>query len=408
MISLQNHDQVGNRAGSQRLSALVPPEAVKAAVAILCATPAIPLLFMGEEYGETAPFPFFASFLDPGLQEAVSRGRQDELERLGWPGPVHDPSDPATFASARLNRTLVTKPGHRELREYYRAWLTIRSNHPALGARNKQATQAEMADGVLLVTRQAPKGERVVLAANLTGERRPLPRLLAGSTVLLDSAEPRFGGTGGGEPLAPIRRFCSSSGGHSRLGVMPERWDPIDHLLALDPGGRGIAAIFCPGAARRAAQALRGARRVLIATGFTVAENAPETDGPPGAAVLGRALGQLGARVRYVTDPQNVPLLEAALAVVGERADIVVYPEGDGAAPALLRRERPTHMVAIERPGRGPGGDYLNARGVSVKAWNRPIDELFLCGDAWEPGSKRGWPASQVRVAPRPPTWRRC
>jgi hypothetical protein len=183
---------------------------------------------------------------------------------------------------------------------------------------------------------------------------------------------------------------------------MPERWDPIDHLLVLDPGGRGIAAIFRPGAARRAAQALQGARRVLIATGFTVAENAPETDGPPGAAVLGRALGQLGARVRYVTDPQNVPLLEAALAVVGERADIVVYPEGDGAAPALLRRERPTHMVAIERPGRGHGGDYLNARGVSVKAWNRPIDELFLCSDGWEPGSRRGWPVPGARGSARP------
>src|SRR5262245_38515572 len=183
---------------------------------------------------------------------------------------------------------------------------------------------------------------------------------------------------------------------------MSERWDPIDHLLALDPGGRGIAEIFHPGAARRAAQALLGARRVLIATGFTVAENAPETDGPPGAAVLGHALGRLGARVRFVTDPQNVPLLEAALAVVGERAHIVVYPESNGAAPALLRRERPTHMVAIERPGRGPGGDYLNARAVSVAAWNRPVDELFLCRDGWEPGSKRGWPLPGARSSARP------
>jgi maltooligosyltrehalose trehalohydrolase len=211
VISLQNHDQVGNRAGSQRLSALVPPEAVKAAVAILCATPAIPLLFMGEEYGELAPFPFFASFLDPGLREAVSRGRQAELERLGWPGLVHDPSDPATFASARLNRTLVTKPRHRELREYYRAWLSLRRTHPALGTRHKQATRAEMADGVLLLTRRAPTGERVVLAANLTGDRRPPPRLLAGSTVLLDSAEARFGGTGG-EPLAPYQAVLFERG----------------------------------------------------------------------------------------------------------------------------------------------------------------------------------------------------
>jgi hypothetical protein len=159
---------------------------------------------------------------------------------------------------------------------------------------------------------------------------------------------------------------------------MPRAWDAIDHLLALDPGGRGVAGFFTPGAARAAAQALRGARRVLIATGFTVAEASPETDGPPGAAVLGHALGQLGARVRYVIDPVGVPVLEAALGALGARAEVAVYPEGEGVAEALLRRERPTHMVAIERPGRGRGGDYLNARGLSVAAWNRPIDELFV------------------------------
>jgi hypothetical protein len=159
-------------------------------------------------------------------------------------------------------------------------------------------------------------------------------------------------------------------------------WDPIDHLLALDPGRRGIGAFFAPGAAHAAARALRGARRVLITTGFAVAAGEPETDGPPGAAVLGHALGQLGARVRYVTDPVTVPILQSALAVLGAPADVVVYPEGDGVAPALLRRERPTHMIAIERPARSRNGDYLNARGASVAAWNRPIDELFLrCRD---------------------------
>jgi hypothetical protein len=156
-------------------------------------------------------------------------------------------------------------------------------------------------------------------------------------------------------------------------------WDPIDHLLALDPGRRGIAAFFTRGGASAAAHALLGARRILITTGFTVADGAPETDGPPGAAVLGHALGQLGGRVRYVTDPATVPVLQSALDVLGVRADILVYPDGEGAAPALLRRERPTHMIAIERPGRSGKGDYLNARGASVAAWNRPIDELFLC-----------------------------
>jgi maltooligosyltrehalose trehalohydrolase len=211
VVSLQNHDQVGNRARSDRLSTILRPDTVRAAAAILLVIPAIPLLFMGEEYGETAPFPFFASFLDARLAEAVHRGRQAECERLGWTGPVADPGDPATFASARLNRALATKPGHRELYEYYRAWLILRRTHPALGTRHKQATRAEMTDGVLLVTRQAPNGTRVSLAANLTGERRLPPRMLAGSTVLLDSAERRFGGTGG-EPLAPYQAVLFEPG----------------------------------------------------------------------------------------------------------------------------------------------------------------------------------------------------
>ncbi|MBI4636135.1 MAG: DUF4392 domain-containing protein [Candidatus Rokubacteria bacterium] len=163
-------------------------------------------------------------------------------------------------------------------------------------------------------------------------------------------------------------------------------------MLALDPGGRGIRAFSRPGAARDAARALRRARRVLITTGFTVADGMPETDGPPGAAVLGRALRRLGARVCYVTDPVTVPLLGATLSALGEPREIETYPEGDGAARAVLARERPTHLVAIERPSRSRSGDYLSARGESVAAWNRPLDELFVCSGVREAGSHRGWP----------------
>ena len=156
------------------------------------------------------------------------------------------------------------------------------------------------------------------------------------------------------------------------------RLDPVDHLLALDPGGRGIETFFQPGGALAAARALRAASAVLIVTGFVVADGMPETDGPPGAAVLGRALRRLGARVRYTTDPAVLPALEAALKSLGEPADAFAYPDAPDAAATVLARERPTHLVAIERPGRARDGDYLNARGVSVAAWNRPIDALFL------------------------------
>ena len=71
------------------------------------------------------------------------------------------------------------------------------------------------------------------------------------------------------------------------MSLPARRPDPIDSLLALDLGGRGIASFFCPGGALQAARALHGASRVLVVTGFAVGDNQPESDGPPGAAVLG-------------------------------------------------------------------------------------------------------------------------
>jgi hypothetical protein len=150
--------------------------------------------------------------------------------------------------------------------------------------------------------------------------------------------------------------------------------DPIDHLLSLDLGGRGIAGFFTPGGALAAARALLRARRVVIVTGFCVPPGTPETDGPPGSAVLGRALRRLGARVSYVTDPAVEAPMIATLAALGEPPDVVT----DLAPAAVLARERPTHLVAIERPGRAADGDYLSARGESIAAWNRPLDEMFV------------------------------
>ena len=158
--------------------------------------------------------------------------------------------------------------------------------------------------------------------------------------------------------------------------------DPIDAILALDLGGRGIASFFRPGAAVAAAHALAGAERVIIVTGFNVPPGLPETDGPPGAAVLGRALRLLGADVRYVTDRAPADPLAAALQALDEPAEVDVYPDLPGAARLLLERENPTHLISIERPGRCRSGDYLSARGESIAKWNLPLDELFLVAHA--------------------------
>jgi hypothetical protein len=159
----------------------------------------------------------------------------------------------------------------------------------------------------------------------------------------------------------------------------------IDHLLALDPGGRGIGRFFVAGGAASAARALIRARRVLITTGFSLGPGLPETDGPPGAVALGRALRALGARVGYVTDPVAVPVITAALEAVGEPVDITTFASGadapaeaEGEARRVLAAGRTTHLVAIERPGRTRDGDYRSARAESVRAWNGPLDALFL------------------------------
>jgi len=203
VICVQNHDQVGNRAAGDRLNTIVSFEAVKLAAGLMFAAPAIPLLFMGEEYGETAPFQFFTSFLDRGLADAVREGRAAEFSRFGWKGTIPDPGAPATFVRSRLSHALASAPRHRELREYYRQWLALRRVHPALGSRHKErATCVIDGDDVLTLTRGAPSGGGVRVVANLTGRLQKLP--VTGGRVVLDSEDPRFGGRVQ-RPLAPYQ-----------------------------------------------------------------------------------------------------------------------------------------------------------------------------------------------------------
>ena len=203
VVFLQNHDQVGNRARGDRLSTLVSFEALKLAAAVLFIAPAIPLLFMGEEYGETAPFQFFTSFLDPALAEAVRQGRAKEFERFAWQGTVPDPGSPATFVRSRLDHSLATARRHRELREYYHHWLGLRRSHPALGARGKGLVRASLDPGgtVLTVTRGAKSGPEVALLANLTPASQPVAEPPTAWRILLDSDDTRFAGTGSAKPL---------------------------------------------------------------------------------------------------------------------------------------------------------------------------------------------------------------
>ncbi len=132
VVCSQNHDQVGNRLFGARLSRLVSFEALKVAAGVVLLSPFIPLLFMGEEYGEPAPFPYFVSHADLELVEAVRRGRQEEFAAFAWKGETPDPQDEATFLQAKLNHKLRHEGHHRVLYEFYRELIRLRKTLPPL------------------------------------------------------------------------------------------------------------------------------------------------------------------------------------------------------------------------------------------------------------------------------------
>lgn len=122
----QNHDQVGNRAAGDRLSTMVPFEALKLAAGVTLLSPFTPLIFMGEEYGETAPFQYFTSHGDPALVDAVRRGRREEFAAFGWEQAVPDPQDEQTFLRSHLDHSLEQREPHKTLARFYQTLIRLR------------------------------------------------------------------------------------------------------------------------------------------------------------------------------------------------------------------------------------------------------------------------------------------
>ena len=146
VVCVQNHDQVGNRAEGDRFGAILPPPAQRLACGLLLLSPCVPLLFMGEEYGERRPFPFFCSFSDPRLIEAVRRGRREEFAalRFKWAVEIPDPQSPETFLSAKLEWSWPEGSAHAKHRRLYQDLLAARRQWPAL--RDRQRTNARLID----------------------------------------------------------------------------------------------------------------------------------------------------------------------------------------------------------------------------------------------------------------------
>lgn len=202
VVFSQNHDQVGNRTLGDRLSTLVSFEAQKLAAAAVLLAPNLPLLFMGEEYGETAPFQYFTHYQDRALGEAVRKGRWEEAAGLGWKGEVPDPQSEETFRRSKLDLSQRFQEPHSLLFAFYRRLIALRKSEPRLGpGGGLPSVNRQDREACLMIHR----GDQIWMILSFNPKTVSLPfSLPAGKwEQLLDSQEKQFGGSE--EALLPLQ-----------------------------------------------------------------------------------------------------------------------------------------------------------------------------------------------------------
>ena len=132
LVFNQNHDLPGNRPDGKRLSALVALPALKLAAAALLLAPYIPMLFMGEEYGEDAPFHFFSDYQEDQTIRGLEEGRSAQFGRFGFEGDARDPQDEQVFLDSKLCWEKRREGKHAELLALHKELLKLRREHPLL------------------------------------------------------------------------------------------------------------------------------------------------------------------------------------------------------------------------------------------------------------------------------------
>jgi maltooligosyltrehalose trehalohydrolase len=162
VVFSQNHDQVGNRAFGDRLTEHLSTAKLKLAAATVLLSPYVPLLFMGEEYGERNPFPFFADFSDPALIRAVREGRAAEFRGFAGEGlTIPDPEAEKTFETAVLSWKIED-----ELLEYYKELIRLRKTRPAFQGRTRDTMVVHPAVGSVLVLERKIVNDHVFIFLN--------------------------------------------------------------------------------------------------------------------------------------------------------------------------------------------------------------------------------------------------
>jgi maltooligosyltrehalose trehalohydrolase len=178
------------------LSSLVDFENLKLAAACVLLSPFTPLLFMGEEYGETAPFQYMVDHSDQELLQAIRNGRREEFASFAWSGEVPDPASEATFVRSRLNHSLREKGNHQKLLQFYRKLLALRKEYSCIRTAERRDMEVKVEDECLFVRyRIEPELHLIFSFAN-----EPITPRFDDSDdweTILDSASIKWGGSTG-------------------------------------------------------------------------------------------------------------------------------------------------------------------------------------------------------------------
>jgi maltooligosyltrehalose trehalohydrolase len=207
VVCIQNHDQIANGYWGDRLSRLLTVEQHKTAAAIMFAAPNVPMLFMGQEWGEEAPFLYFTSHTDQGLGEAVREGRKaeyssfvrEEGETESTLGSFADPQSEITFARSKLDWESLSRSPHAEVLQFYRDLIAIRRRYSCLSNCDKGRTRARFDEQRrwLCIERADADGTRALLLCNLADAPQEIPAPAdEGVTwqLALFSGDARYGG----------------------------------------------------------------------------------------------------------------------------------------------------------------------------------------------------------------------
>lgn len=195
---MQNHDQTGNRPFGERLTSLADERALHAASALLLLSPAIPMLFMGEEYGADSPFYYFTSHSDPELARAVCEGRRREFagfSQFSDPALVEKIPDPNAWKTYQESTPL--EPAHTHWRQWYQHLLQLRHQFLLPVLEHCRGVHAEAMGASAVYARwQLTSQRQLAIAVNLGQEAVEMDwaTLSPGeSTIMLDYAEAAAG-----------------------------------------------------------------------------------------------------------------------------------------------------------------------------------------------------------------------